>query len=368
MRFHGRSIDPLSFWGQYVEFPPGTKENDVFSPKVQCPNPDHDTLKKHFQVNLGQGTVHCFAYCGISGTYEHAVCIIEGLYVKFKVDIEAVKQIKEKHPAERSQSEREQMRRYDRAIRQARKLILIKSRPGSNFTEKPRVRKKGASSRPIATVRSDELRYERFLPPLASDYLEGRQISESAIAKWELGWDGDSKRLVIPARDLNGKLRFLIKRGILEKTQPKYLYTEGFPKTSLLFGACYADLGLVHSDGLIVVEGSLDTIAFHQYGLSNTGGILGTGISDEQVRIIAKLRPPKIILAFDRDSAGIRNIEIASRKLRKWPLYVMRYPSGKHDPQELSEKEAWRQISRAVPLSVFNRKAQRHSIRKVAHG
>lgn len=367
MRFHGRSIDALSFWEQYVEFPVGTKANDVFSPKVQCPNPDHDTLKKHFQVNLDQATVHCFAYCGISGSYEHAVCMIEGLYVKFKVDIQAVRSIKEKHPSERSQDEREQMRRYDRAIRQARKLILIKSRPGSNFTEKPRVRKKHGA-RPVTAVRSDDLQYQRFLPPLASGYLDGRQISESAIAKWELGWDGDSKRLVIPARDLGGKLRFLIKRGILEKTQPKYLYTEGFPKTSLLFGACYIDLGLVHLDGLIVVEGSLDTIHFHQHGLTNTGGILGTGISDDQVRVIAKLRPPKITLAFDRDSAGIRNIEIAAKKLRKYPLYVMRYPSGRHDPQELSEREARRQIDRAVPISVFNRKAQRHSTRKVMYG
>ncbi len=294
--------------------------------------------------------------------------MIEGLYAKFKVDIEEVRSIKEKHPSKRSQDEREQMRRYDRAIRQARKLIVTKSRPGPNFTEKPRVRKKGARSRPTTAVRSDELQYQRFLPPLASDYLERREISESAIAKWELGWDGDSKRLVIPARDLSGKLRFLIKRGILEKTQPKYLYTEGYPKTSLLFGACYTDLGLVHSDGLIVVEGSLDTIHFHQCGLSNTGGILGTGISDDQVRIIAKLRPPRIILAFDRDSAGIRNIEIAARKLRKYPLYVMRYPSDKHDPQELTAREARRQIDRALPISVFHRKAQRHSNRKAVYG
>lgn len=367
MRFHGRNIDPLSVWEQYVEFPPGTQENDTFAPKTQCPNPDHDTLKKHFQVNLSQATVHCFAHCGISGSYEHAICVIEGLYGKFKVDMDGVRTALDKHPSQRSQSERENLRRYERAIRQAKKFILTQSRP-SNFTTKPRVRKKAALSGATKSLRPDALRYERFLPPLASDYLERREISDSAIAKWELGWDGDSKRLVIPARDLNGKLRFLIKRGILEKTQPKYLYTEGFPKTSLLFGACYINLGLVHSDGLIVVEGSLDTIHFHQCGLTNTGGILGTGISDDQVKIIMKLRPPRIILAFDRDEAGIRNIEIAARKLRKYPLYVMRYPSGRSDPQELTEREARRQIERAIPLSVFNRKAQRRSTRKVIHG
>lgn len=350
-----------------MEFPAGMKQNDVFSSKTQCPNPDHDTLKRHFQVNLTEPKVHCFAHCGISGSYEHAVCVIEGLYEKFKVDLKVVSAAFDTHPAERTANEREQLRRRERAIRQAKKLILIGAK-SSNFTGKPRVRKKVRNSGATQVVSSDALTYERFLPPLALNYIEKRGFSNSAVAKWELGWLPEEKRLVIPARDLDGKLRFLIKRGVLEKTQPKYLYTEGYPKTSLLFGACYIDLGLVHSDGLIVVEGSLDTIAFHQYGLSNTGGILGTGISDEQVKIIAKLRPPKIIFAFDRDPAGIRNIEIASRKLRKYPLYVMRYPSGKNDPQELSEKEAWRQISRAIPLSVFNRKAQRPSKRKVIHG
>lgn len=352
-----------------MEFPPGASEGDTFSPKVQCPNPDHDTLKKHFQVNLSQGTVHCFAHCGISGSYEHAVCLIEGLYEKFKVDLEVVDAAFAQRAAKRTADQREHLRRRDRAHRQAKKLIITKSRPGSNFTGKPRVRKKAHSRGATATVQPDALSYERFLPPLAADYLEGREISDSAVAKWELGWLPEEKRLVIPARDLNGTLRFLIKRGINERQQPKYLYTEGFPKTSLLFGACYIDLGLVHSHGLNVVEGSLDTIHFHQCGLSNTGGILGTGISDEQVRIIAKLRPPRITLAFDRDSAGIRNIEIAAKKLRKYPLYVMRYPSGKNDPQELSEREARRQIERAIPLSQFQRKAQRrNSTRKVLYG
>lgn len=367
MRFHGRNIDPVSFWERYVEFPPGTKAQDTFAPKVQCPNPNHDTLKKHFQVNFSEGKVHCFAHCGISGTYEHAVAIIEGLYEKFGVDLKAVSAAFEKHPAERTAGDREQLRRRERAIRQAKKTILLNA-SASKFHGKPGVRKKSGLRRPTTSLRPDELSYERFLPPLALDYLERRRISDNATAKWELGWDADSKRLVIPARDLDGRLRFLIKRGLHEKQQPKYLYSEGFPKTSLLFGACFIDLGLVHSEGLILVEGSLDTIRFHQHGLTNTGGILGTGISDQQVRIIEKLRPPRIIFAFDKDTAGMVNIEIASRKLRKYPIYVMRYPTGKADPAELTRREAHNQISKALPLTMFNRKAQRHTERKVIYG
>lgn len=344
MKFHGRNIDPVSFWNRYVDLPPNTRpDKDTFSGLVQCPNPAHDTTKRHFQVNLHEPMVHCFAHCGISGSWEHAICVIEGLYEKFKV--------------EEAKNERERKARLWRAKKQARKLIIKGSSP-SNFTEKRRVQKKRGDTGANQTVRTESLAYERFLPPVALSYTEDRGLTDSSVAKWELGWLPEEKRLVIPGRDLDSRLRLLIKRGLTEKQQPKYLYTEGFPKTSLLFGACAIDLGLLPSLGLILVEGSLDTILFHQHGLLNTTGILGTGISDAQVRIIEKLRPPKIIFAFDRDSAGMRNIEIASRKLRKYPLYVMRYPTGKYDPAELTKEEAIRQISKAVPFAVFNRKAR----------
>lgn len=339
MKFRGRAIDPVSVWSRYVEFPNvRIEESDVFSPKVQCPNPEHDTLKRHFQINLTQATCHCFAHCGISGSWEHAICVIEGLYAKFKV--------------EEAPDARERKRRTDRAHREARKLILRNARPGKATGRPSQNANKRISSK---TVSGDELRYESFLPQRAAEYLSDREIDERSIAKWQLGWLPEEKRIVIPARDEHGKLRFLIKRGITPKQQPKYLYTEGFPKSSLLFGACELDLGLVHSSGLILVEGSLDTIVFHQHGLRNTGGILGTGISEAQRRIIAKLRPSRIVLAFDKDSAGIRNIEIAAGVLRKYPLYVMKFPKGKSDPAELTEEEAHRQVNRAVPALRFIR-------------
>lgn len=355
MNYRGRAIDPLSVWSHYVEFPNvRIEESDIFAPKVQCPNPAHDTLKRHFQINLSQPTVHCFAHCGISGSWEHAICVIEGLYEKFKV--------------EEAPDERERARRKSRALRQARKIILrsaITARVKADDARSIRKSSTAKNSRTtVETVRRDELRYESFLPARAAEYLSDREIDNRSIAKWKLGWLPEERRIAIPAHDEHGKLRFLIKRGISPKQQPKYLYTEGFPKSSLLFGACELDLGMVHSDGLIVVEGSLDVIKFHQHGLRNTGGILGTGISEAQRRVISKLRPSRITLAFDKDSAGIRNIEIAAGVLRKYPLYVMKFPKGKNDPAELTEEEAYRQVSRAVPALRFIRENHLNVSRK----
>lgn len=356
MNYRGRHIDPISFWNKYVEFPANMKIDgrDEFSPKMVCPNPEHDTLKHHFQINLIQPTVHCFAACGISGSYEHAVCIVEGLYEKFKVDLRAVEIAKSKEARNRTPADREALRKHNRAIRQATKSILrFSSTRTSNQGYTPAAKKRKRSGT-IATVRPNELLYESYLPRRALEYLDGRGITPESIAEWEIGWLPDEKRIVIPAKDENGITRFLIKRAISDRQQPKYLYTEGFPKTSLLFGLDKIDLGLVKSEGLVLVEGSTDVIALRQSNLKTAGAILGTGISDQQVRIIARVSPPRIYLLFDKDSAGVHNIEIAVSKLRKCPLYVVRYTKGKTDPAELGEL-VHRQIKRAVPAMQFVR-------------
>lgn len=323
MRYRGREIDPFALWERYVEFPGVMPhdESEVFLPKVVCPNPDHDTVKRHFQINVRDGLVHCFALCGISGTYEHAIAMIEGI------------------------SEKE-----------ARKLILKHQRTGKIKTHSR------ANSRPAKAVRPGSLDYSTFIPQAGLEYLDRRGVTAASISQWKLGWDTGELRIVIPAEDLNGKLRFLIKRAVKSGQNPKYLYTEGFPKTSLLFGACAIDLGMIRSDGIVLVEGSLDTIVNHQNGLRNTGGILGTGISDEQVRIIQKLRPSRVYFMFDRDPAGIHNIEIAARKLRKYPQFVCLYPQGKTDPATMTQREATRAIERAIPIALFARKLDKMGI------
>jgi len=293
--------------------------SDHYLPLVVCPNPDHDTVKRHFQVNARDGLVHCFANCGISGTFEHAIAMIEGCQK-----------------------------------REARKIILKHQR-----AHRPTPRKSKASPRPDAIVPAHLLSYERFIPQSGIEYLERRGISERAISEWEIGWDADEKRIVIPAKDEGGHVRFLIKRGIFPRQHPKYLYTPeksvtGWGKTDLLFGACGIDLAVVRSQGLILVEGGLDTARLSDIGLRNAGAILGTGISRQQRRVIVRLNPVRVFYMFDKDLAGITNILKAYQALRKYPGFVCRYPKGVSDPGEIrTAKEAQQILSRAVPVAKF---------------
>lgn len=336
MNYMGRTIDPISLWEQYVEFPTSYRpeRNEVFTPKLICPNPGHDTTKRHFQINVQQGLVHCFAHCGISGSFSHALCVIHGFYDEFQVDA--------------ATDDRERMRRKRKAYRKAERIIYrYKSRAAGS-------RKAIRRGREEPKAPEIDLSYEMFVPQIGLKYLAERDITAQSIAQWEIGWDYEDKRLVIPARDENGQLRFLIRR-VLDNREPKYLYSEGVPKTSLLFGACYLSMDAVESQGLILVEGSLDAIRLHQNGFRNAVAILGTGISKQQRSILSRYRPRRVYLMFDKDVAGVRNIEIASEALRKYPMYVVRYPKHRSDPAEMGKEEVVRALSRAVPLMKFKR-------------
>lgn len=314
MKFRGRAINPIQLWENYVEFPPNMKVdvNDEYLPLVKCPNPDHQTEKRHFQINVRRPLVHCFANCGISGTYEDAIALIEGV-----------------------------------GNREARRRILRNSSLG-----KPEIRRK--RTRTVDVVSDVDLSDFSFIPQIASEYLERRGISHSSIALWQLGWNPEEKRITVPAFDFQGRLRFVIQRAVFKKQWPKYLYPDDCDKDRLLFGACQIDLGMVRSQGIVLVEGSLDVIRLHQHGFRNVVGVLGSFVSEFQAKEISNLRPKRIYTMFDKDASGVgATISAYNRCGRSIPLRVCRFPKGKDDPAELSREEAVRVIEKSWPWMKF---------------
>ena len=310
VRYQGRLVDPVALWEQYVEFPSNMDANEGgFLPLTVCPNPEHQTTKRHFQVNAEKPLVHCFAGCGISGTYEHAIAMIEGC-----------------------------------THRAARRVILKHSRIGKVVRKKNHVQKE---------IPKEALEYERYMPEVAMEYLTSRGISFHSRNHWELGWDAEQQRIVIPACDYRGRVKFLIGRAVKPRVEPRYLYTEGADKNAILFGLDKIDPRLVQSQGVIVVEGSLDTIVMHQHGFRNTVGTLSSRLSKIQARQIASLRPKRIVTMFDADVAGIEATISVADRIPRYQIRVVRFPKGKADPAQLTEKEARRAIDRAISFQRF---------------
>jgi DNA primase len=323
MKYRGREIDPIALWSEYVEFPPNLDTSGPFLLLVRCPNPNHDTLKKHFQINASEPLVHCFAGCGISGTYEHAIMLIEGV----------------------SRAE-------------ARKRILKHGREISGRTS-DQDRKQRRQPQSVEVVQPDLSTYS-YLPQIALEYLASRGISAPSISRWELGWNPETKRIVIPVRDGRKRLLFVIERAVREKDWPKYLYPKDAEKTSLLFGACEVDLGMINSFGVVLVEGSLDTIRLHQHGVSTAVGILGAYLSDRQAEIIMRMRPKLVYTFFDYDGSGANSTMQVRKKITRIPIWVCQYAKGgPTDPASMSRKEVERAVEKAIPYTKFITRVQR---------
>lgn len=83
-----------------------------------------------------------------------------------------------------------------------------------------------------------------------------------------------------------------------------------FNKGFNLYGLNFAKDEIKKRDYVILTEGYLDVITAHQHGLLNTVATLGTALTKEQARLLAKYTDSKkIFLCLDTDAAGQKAAE-----------------------------------------------------------
>lgn len=117
-------------------------------------------------------------------------------------------------------------------------------------------------------------------------------------------YDMFRNRLMFPVFDVNGEVVAFSGRRLNEQDERKYINTSDTPvfkKSRILFGLNIAKN--TESGNLILCEGAPDAIAMHQAGFDNAIATLGTAITPEHARIIAKYCRT-VYLAYDIDKAG----------------------------------------------------------------
>ncbi len=126
---------------------------------------------------------------------------------------------------------------------------------------------------------------------------------------------------------------------ILGDAKPKYLNssdTPVFKKSRNLFALNFARKASPES--LILCEGYMDVIAVNMAGFPNAVATLGTALTTEQARIMAKYTK-KVILAYDSDDAGVNAAKRAIPMLTEVGLEVkMLRMEGAKDPDEFIKK------------------------------
>jgi DNA primase len=166
-------------------------------------------------------------------------------------------------------------------------------------------------------------------------------------------------RIMFPSADARGRVRGFGARATRENQAggAKYLNTSDsdiYHKRSQLFGIDLARFVAARAGRMILVEGYTDVLALHQAGMRNSVGIMGTALTEEQVRELE--RTVKVLdLCLDADSAGqeamIRAARLAEGRNPPLELRVVPLPAGT-DPAELVERDGADVLRGLVEASV----------------
>lgn len=133
--------------------------------------------------------------------------------------------------------------------------------------------------------------------------------------------------------------------------------TKLFNKSRLLYGYHRAKDAIYANKKLIVCEGYLDVIMFHQAGFKEAVATLGTALTTEHLPLLRK-GSPQVILAYDGDNAGVAAALKAARMLSVGGFDggVVLFPDGQ-DPADMiaqGESEMVAKLLReAQPLIPF---------------
>lgn len=168
-------------------------------------------------------------------------------------------------------------------------------------------------------------------------FTELDMVSNGLIIKSEKGnyYDRFRNRIMFPVFDYRGKIIGFGGR-VLDNSKPKYLNspeTPLFKKGVNLYGLNFA-IKSNTSRTLIIVEGYMDCISLHQYGIKNVVASLGTALTVNQAKLMARY-VDKVILSYDADKAGeiatLRSMSIL--KNVGLEVKILSIPQGK-DPDE----------------------------------
>ncbi len=280
--------------------------------------PFHNEKTPSFSVSPGKQIFHCFG-CGKGGNVFRFIMEIEG--VSF---LEAVEKLAKR--ANVKLPEKELTAAQREKLEQRKRYLQI-----NDFTARyyHKVLMETPQGRPYR------------------DYLKNRQISEEIMKKFQLGatpsgWDSlyqalkkhgvkeqemldlglisESRkkgqyidrfrqRLMFPIGDEKGNIIAFGGRIIDKDSSPqKYLNSPDTPlfhKSRNLYGLHLARTGIRNADQAIIVEGYMDVISCHQYGITNAVAPLGTAFTPEQGRLLMR-NTYQMGISFDGDAAGMK--------------------------------------------------------------
>lgn len=191
-------------------------------------------------------------------------------------------------------------------------------------------------------------------------HLKSKGYSESEILAADLARksknnhtiDTYRNRAMFPIIDVRGSVIAFGGR-VLDDSKPKYVNTSDtmiYKKSHGVFGLNLAKNGT--SKTLILCEGYMDVIAYHQAGFTNAVAGLGTAFTSDMAKLIAKYAD-EVILSYDNDEAGQKAATRAIGILSKTPLRIrVALLNGGKDSDEILRKYGKEKMQQIINSAV----------------
>ncbi len=196
----------------------------------------------------------------------------------------------------------------------------------------------------------------------AKEYLQNRGITDDVIAAFELGlapkefdvlfktlsdkqylasdmhdlglikknandhfYDLFRERIIFPIHDEHGNVVAFSGRTFLEKDESaKYInspQTIVFTKSNVLYNLHNAINDIKKNNRILLFEGYMDVIAAYRAGIRESVASMGTSLTTEQVKLIAKYTQ-NVVICYDGDPAGIEATNRAIQLFKKQNIDV----------------------------------------------
>ncbi|NIP26474.1 MAG: DNA primase [Phycisphaerae bacterium] len=339
--------------------------------------PFHNEKTPSFVVFPDTQTWHCFGACGIGGDIFSFVMQREGGDFRDALEILAAKAgvpLQEKTP-EAIEADKTRQKLLDIIAAAATYFheLLLKS-PQASFV-RDYLARRGLES---DIIHQFQLGYaldqweglKSYL--LQKGYAETDMLAAGLLVERDNklpGYDRFRDRLIIPIRDIRGRVIGFGARALHEQQVPKYLNSPQnalFDKSAVLYGLDVARAAIRNEGYVVIVEGYLDVLQAHQQGYANVVAQMGTALTEEQLKLL-KRYTDKLILALDADTAGsvatLRGINTAREVLDEVvavptaqgliryenrlsvDIQVVTLPSGK-DPDDILKEDVsvWQKL------------------------
>jgi DNA primase len=286
--------------------------------------PFHAEKTPSFVVFPESGTWHCFGACGTGGDVLSFVMKQENMEFGEALQMLARRAGVELQPRSTQTIEAEKRLELLGAINQSAATYFHNLLLNSDEAARARAYLERRGLNP-ETIGCFQIGYALEQWDATLRYLTGKGYSlpdvheAGLVIEREDGsgyYDRFRGRVIFPIRDLRGRTVGFGGR-VLGEGVPKYLnspQTPLFDKSSLLFGLDQAKAGIRTSGEAVIVEGYMDVLMAHQYGINNVVAEMGTALTEAQLQLL-KRHTQRFVLALDSDSAGdqatLRGLDVA---------------------------------------------------------